>query len=98
MVSLHQQCVKSVSWLNLISLDIQILLGKKWRFILLNARIHEIIHKDRGISIVFEYIDWDLKAYMESLKKSSTKSKGCKSAGLPGTLVKVGKKRMSILN
>ncbi|KAM3177873.1 hypothetical protein ACTXT7_003657 [Hymenolepis weldensis] len=51
-------------------------------------RIHEIIHQDRNISIVFECIDWDLKKYMDSLKKSGYKPRGNSVGGLPLPLVK----------
>ncbi|KAM7536643.1 hypothetical protein Aperf_G00000082216 [Anoplocephala perfoliata] len=50
--------------------------------------IHEIIHQDRNISIVFECIDWDLKRYMDSLKKSGYKPRGNTAGGLPLPLVK----------
>ncbi|VDD77464.1 unnamed protein product [Mesocestoides corti] len=50
--------------------------------------VHEIIHEDRSISIVFECVDWDLRTYMDSLKKSGYKPKGLRNGGLPGPLVK----------
>ncbi|VDL57340.1 unnamed protein product [Hymenolepis diminuta] len=52
------------------------------------VEIHEIIHQDRNISIVFECIDWDLKKYMDSLKKSGYKPRGNSVGGLPLPLVK----------
>ncbi|VDL85468.1 unnamed protein product [Schistocephalus solidus] len=41
--------------------------------------IHEVIHKNREISIVFEYLEWDLKKYMEFYCKASQGSKSMKS-------------------
>ncbi|KAL5969598.1 Cyclin-dependent kinase 2 [Taenia solium] len=51
-------------------------------------RIHEIIHEDRNISIVFECFEWDLKKYMDYIKKYGHKFKCNASGGLPVALVK----------
>lgn len=53
------------------------------------CRIHEIIHEDRNISIVFECFEWDLKKYMDFTRKHGYKSKCNLSGGLPIALVKV---------
>ncbi|VDM34647.1 unnamed protein product [Hydatigera taeniaeformis] len=52
------------------------------------SRIHEIIHEDRNISIVFECFEWDLKKYMDYFKKSGHKYRCNPSGGLPIILVK----------
>uniref|UniRef100_A0A915EYH6 cyclin-dependent kinase n=1 Tax=Echinococcus canadensis TaxID=519352 RepID=A0A915EYH6_9CEST len=52
------------------------------------VEIHEIIHEDRNISIVFECFDWDLKKYIDFLRKSGHKFKCNPCGGLPVALVK----------
>ncbi len=54
----------------------------------IRSSIHDIIHKGRSISIAFELIDCDLKAFMEKHRKR-TGSKTTNSKNLPPVLVKV---------
>ncbi|KER23439.1 hypothetical protein T265_08660 [Opisthorchis viverrini] len=52
--------------------------------------VHEIIHRNRQISIVYEYAEWDLKRFMEENNFKKTSEYSLSHAGLPMSLVTVG--------
>ncbi|KER23438.1 hypothetical protein T265_08659 [Opisthorchis viverrini] len=54
------------------------------------CRVHEIIHRNRQISIVYEYAEWDLKRFMEENNFKKTSEYSLSHAGLPMSLVTVG--------
>ncbi|TGZ74141.1 hypothetical protein CRM22_001104 [Opisthorchis felineus] len=49
--------------------------------------VHEIIHRNRQISIVYEYAEWDLKRFMEENNFKKTSEYSLSHAGLPRSLV-----------